>query len=432
MSTARDEAKNLTFPSPPELVFKLLGLVDRDKVDFQRVANIVSLDAKTAAVLVGLANSASYSATNRVTTLDQAIRTIGIDLSISTAISAALTNSLGLSVRPRKVYRAVWLDGVLRAIIARRLAQTLRPNLCGQAYLVGLFQQMGVLALIANVKGYHELLEEADGDMQRLNLLEREMFGRTNTEVLAELCTVWELPSLISDAMMPSTRPDPEPQDDDLGFLSQVSYLVRSAPPLQGENERVGPQLELFAQQAFGLNNDGLHALLVECKDDFQAGRSTLGSTLPISIDGVETLDRLAAALSSSSETGDWLNHAPVIVISPSKAQRMVVAAKLRAFGVRKVVDTASGKEALELLDELEARLIISARDSSDLQASDLWTQIEEKKRPWNVRLLVMSFSDGSVEEPTGTKTRVVQMTNHPETMWHAIHHLRMQDPASV
>ncbi len=432
MQAAHDEARNLTFPSPPEVVFKLLGLANNENIDFAQVAKIIAVDVNTTSVLISLANSAAYSGPTTVTNLSQAVRTIGIESTIATAISAALTASLGKSVRPRKIYRKVWLDAVLRAIIARKLTETLRPALCGEAYLVGLFQPMGVLALLANVRGYYELLEEAKGDPRKLLELEKEMCGRTNVEVLRELCEAWQLPSLISEPLLGRARPDTDKESDDTLFLSQVSYFLRSAPPLQGKIERVAPQLGSFAQLAFGLKADDIQTLLTESKSEFASTRSVFGSSLPKDIDGCNSMDQLAEAISHTIATGDWLNHAPVVVISRSKAQRMVVTSMLKNLGVRRVIDTASGLEALDLLDSLEPRLIISSRESSDIHSKDLWATLEKNTKPWDIHLLVICATTGDEEIASNPRARVMPITNHADTMWHAIHSLRTRVPAEL
>jgi HD-like signal output (HDOD) protein len=185
-------------PSAPDVLLRLLGSLTKEGITFDEIAQTVRHDAALCAKVLDIAYPAYARMPRRLLSLEQALADVGLDalktLVFSTAVnqvfhqpSEAAENLLGQE-------SGRW---ILRAYIARTLAEHVGHVNKDEAYLAGLFYDLGRFALAANFPtGYEALLDDeaAGGDV----LMSPEDLARSAGVALTSR---WPVASFITDAI---------------------------------------------------------------------------------------------------------------------------------------------------------------------------------------------------------------------------------------
>ncbi len=350
-------------PAPQSMVHDLAGLAGNENVSFHQVAQVVGQDPGIAASLIRLANSAFFSNPTPVTELLSAIRVIGLDLSMAASMGAALSNQIGTLGATRSAYRQAWYEGLLRAHIARRIAQTVCPRLSGQAYLVGLFLEAGRLGLLASVRNYDVMLSAWAQIPERLLEVEVETFGVTHEDVRARIFERWELPSLLASALTDTSKPPETVATSDEHRLAQIAYVLRSASISKARGTSVvNPAIGEFLQSAFSLENGGFDEILNDAAREVSAMRRMFGTTIPRGARIVSDLAQLRDELLECHESRRWLRGASLLIVSDDGEQVEAMRRILSELGARTNNAASSRSDAVEMAKKIGATMIFLQR----------------------------------------------------------------------
>ncbi len=206
-----------SLPTPSEKARRIYQLANDRLTAIDDLAEVILSDPAISAALVKMANSVYYRSLTAITSVDRAIVRLGFKM--------VRTISLGLSLiaRHRKGtcrafdYENFWAETMIRAVVARDLAaikcetdginSKLDPD---EAFTVGLFCQIGRLALAAAVPHeYEQLLIQTGPDQQQLLLeREKEAFGLNHNELAADMMADWHLPPSYCLAVRFQKSPD--------------------------------------------------------------------------------------------------------------------------------------------------------------------------------------------------------------------------------
>jgi len=204
-------------PTPSEKARRIYQLANDRLTAIDDLAEVILSDPAISAALVKMANSVYYRSLTAITSVDRAIVRLGFKM--------VRTISLGLSLiaRHRKGtcrafdYEKFWSETLIQAVVARDLAaikcendginSKLDPD---EAFTIGLFCQIGRLALAAAVPHeYEQLLMQTGPDQQQLLLeREKEAFGLNHNELAADMMADWHLPPSYCLAVRFQKSPD--------------------------------------------------------------------------------------------------------------------------------------------------------------------------------------------------------------------------------
>ncbi|MGK0341597.1 MAG: HD-like signal output (HDOD) protein [Candidatus Azotimanducaceae bacterium] len=196
----------------------ILDIITDDDVDLEQLALFIEESPSLAATIIGLANSAYFSAPTTIYNVSDAIiKVLGMRMVRSIVLSMVLGRSLDLSQCPSFNVVAYWAD----ALTVARFCQILTINSdfkklvsSDQIYLCALLSNFGRLVLIHHYpREMDEILTECEGDL----LLEVEQqdkrLGITQSEAGVLLGRRWHLPTLVINTMHHCLTPDYEGQD---------------------------------------------------------------------------------------------------------------------------------------------------------------------------------------------------------------------------
>jgi two-component system, cell cycle response regulator len=182
-------------PTLPGIAIKLLQAVQKNEPNISEIGEILSKDVALTAKILKLVNSSFYSLSSRITTVDHAIKLLGLNTVKNLALGFSLITGFQKKGVKAIDYRRYWKDSLVGAIAARLLAKKIQPTLCDDAFFMGLLQNIGSLALACCLtEQYSVVLSEEAKDVGNWYQAENEVLGFNHMEVGEYLIKSWGLP----------------------------------------------------------------------------------------------------------------------------------------------------------------------------------------------------------------------------------------------
>lgn len=204
-----------TLPTVPSVALQVLALCQDEEVGIPQISKVLEGDPALCAEVLKFANSASYGVRCQVTTLDRAVTLLGINATLSLALSLSFVRGLKRNERARFDHAAFWRRSVIVGGATRAVGTWAKASSRDVLFLAGLLQDIGMLALNESVPElYGPVVEEARGNHEMLVEVEREKLGTDHAAVGSWLLGKWNLPENLRLAVAGSHNPhsisDPE------------------------------------------------------------------------------------------------------------------------------------------------------------------------------------------------------------------------------
>lgn len=206
MNTSADRffRGHAALPVMPEVGRRLLNSLDDDGVTLGQLAELIGKDSTLAAKVLRLANSARYSPSHTIATLQDAAMALGLEtlrnLAMAGSISAAFPVVKGLD-RQR-----FWRHSLRTAGHARLLAKLLQAD-ADVAYLAGLMLRTGQLLMAMTETDQVADVESHAAEPGSRFSLEMSRFGCTHADVTAALAHHWHFPAPMVEAFKDANAP---------------------------------------------------------------------------------------------------------------------------------------------------------------------------------------------------------------------------------
>ena len=195
------ELRNIRFPSPPGVAVHILELAQDPDIDIGKVAKAVGVDPALTAKILRIANSPMYVQRRRSETLRQALVVLGLNATLTLALSFTLVRSLQDEAPHGLDYSHFWRRALLAAIAARALGETLRQPHCEEMFLAALLQDVGILALDQARPDLYRGNPQLQHDHRTLAEYEHKRLGADHASIGAELMKSWHLPARLYQAI---------------------------------------------------------------------------------------------------------------------------------------------------------------------------------------------------------------------------------------
>ncbi len=200
------QAKNL--PSLPAVAMRITELARDPDSDLGDVAEAISHDAALAAKILRIANSPFYALRRSCDNLRQALTFLGINGTLSLALSFSLTKAFQRQGRSGFDHEWFWRRSLIAAASSRALAERLVPTAGEELFLSALLQDIGMLALESAVTGFYSPMGSERSEHGRFVSFEMEQLGTDHAAVGAWLLEAWHLPAHIQQAAAGSHDPN--------------------------------------------------------------------------------------------------------------------------------------------------------------------------------------------------------------------------------
>ncbi len=199
----RDSLLSLnSLPPMSETARQLLTIRNNPDADMDELDSIIEHDPAIAAQIIRYANAPFFGNQGQIKTIKQAVMTaLGFEGALNMALGIAVQSNLQSSGKACIDLHAYWRHAIYAAALSQAIAK--QTNLSdvtpGTAWLAGLLQNIGYLALCQNFQPELEKLKKQK--RQYLDLLptevEERVLGISHAEVGLHLLRAWHLPEEI-------------------------------------------------------------------------------------------------------------------------------------------------------------------------------------------------------------------------------------------
>ncbi|MEM9753855.1 MAG: GGDEF domain-containing protein [Planctomycetota bacterium] len=258
-------------PSLPAIALEVIDLVKREDADVKQIAATIQNDPALSSKILKTVNSSFYGQAYSISTVSHALVVLGLKAVKTLALGFSLVSNLKDQGGSGLDLLAFWKRCLLSATASKHFAEKLGIEETEEAFLGGLLQDMGVLALNQTLAAeYAGILEASGGDNFRLCELEIEAFGADHAKIGAALAESWKLPQLLVSAI--GFHLDPESADLPAKKLARcVALGARAAEVFMaddwGDDAAKANMLDGYRRRAeswFGWEPDDSEPLLAE------------------------------------------------------------------------------------------------------------------------------------------------------------------------
>ena len=193
-----------TLPSLPSLYLEIMNELRSPEATISSISQIIARDPAMTAKLLQLVNSAFFGLPQTVSTPEQAVKLLGLDMMRTLVLSTHVFKQCDHQSIQGADLDPLWRHSSIVGIFSKQIAifEGADAQVSGEAMMAGLLHDIGKLVLLVNLpEDYarlHKLMQREDADLLELEHLS---FGATHAEIGAYLLGLWGLPNVIVDAV---------------------------------------------------------------------------------------------------------------------------------------------------------------------------------------------------------------------------------------
>lgn len=252
----------------PQVVLKAQNLLTDPNSSFEELANTIETDQEITLKVLSVVNSAYYSLKKEVCSVRQACVMLGLKV-IAEIIMAAGTSSLfnkalhAYNMNPK----GLWQHSLATALGSRKIANAISPALANEAFLSGLFHDVGKLILDEQIFSRNDAFKDFLGNSPNTHFeAEKQILGFDHSEVASELCKKWKFPKAVTKAIGRHHNLNPD-QVDDLAF---ILHAADNLTKMNGNGNSGGCilyELDDHVMQFLALEENDINDIMVEVND---------------------------------------------------------------------------------------------------------------------------------------------------------------------
>ncbi len=196
----------------PQAVTRLISTCRDSESTNKEIESVIASDPSLSVKVLRLANSPLFCPSRDVNSIVHAVSLLGRRKVKSIALSAAAADMLSAGDGAIEQRRALWNHSVGCAAVASCLAKRVGGVQVDDAFLAGIFHDVGKLLFLDVIPNEYELLAKSCRDSK---LIEEEQFflGTTHEEIGASAANLWGLPVEILAAVGWHHRANESPFD---------------------------------------------------------------------------------------------------------------------------------------------------------------------------------------------------------------------------
>jgi len=230
------DSRELT--SLPQVLAEIIRVTEKEDCGAAELATVIMKDPALSARLLRIANSTFYGPTREVSTVQQAVITMGMRsvkaLALSVGLYQVFDSENAIIDRVR-----FWRHSLEVAIACREIAAACSYNPVDEAFITGLMHDIGLLIMENNFDDQFKRLWRLVEAGESLVKLEEKNWGTNHARVGKFLLDQWHIPKFIGEAIAihhDQTAEDKVPQNR-LGRIVSLAnriskFRIYQSPPL--------------------------------------------------------------------------------------------------------------------------------------------------------------------------------------------------------
>ncbi|MCF8178777.1 MAG: HDOD domain-containing protein [Sulfuritalea sp.] len=262
-------------PALPEMVVKILDMLDDEQANAETLSSHISTDPAVVARILAAANVGAMGASGRVNSVRQAVLLLGVSRVRNITLATAIIDRFRVPA-PFDVQR-LWLHSVGVAVCAQEIARFAGLDV-DAAYTAGLLHDVGQLLLFAVAPvDYAQVLDiKTERDIEIITA-ERDYLGIDHAQVGGELARLWKLPKDVADAIAAHHVSEATQPASALGDAIHVAEVLSHALDLGDGSSAQVPDLSDLSCARMGIDWRQFADHFPRIEARFQGARITLG-----------------------------------------------------------------------------------------------------------------------------------------------------------
>ncbi len=237
-----------TLPTLPAVALRVIELTNSDAVSVKDLTDAIQNDQGLSAKLLKTVNSSFYGLRQRCSSINQAIVLLGMSAIKTLALGFSLVSAIDAAKGRGFDFPTYWRRGLYTGVSAKLIAKHMDLDNQEEAFLGGLLQDVGMVALHQALgDDYLRLMAVAGEDHRKLGKFEFSELETTHADIGALLARKWKLPDELVLPIKFHEKPTTAPQTVigvckavALGnFACDVLTAAEPAGPLSRFYERV-------------------------------------------------------------------------------------------------------------------------------------------------------------------------------------------------
>jgi HD-like signal output (HDOD) protein len=189
-------------PALSGAMLEITKMLDNPNTNSQTLGKMIGKDQGIATKILSIANSPLYGLRRKVSTIDFAILVIGFSEIKNIILALSLMESFKNKTDNYLDQKEFWLHSFISATASKRIAEDLKYENPGKAFIVGLLHDLGIPVIH---KYFHtnfiEIINQVNENKKLYLDVEKEVLGYSHQEIGSFLSDKWNLPDAICDSI---------------------------------------------------------------------------------------------------------------------------------------------------------------------------------------------------------------------------------------
>lgn len=192
-----------TLPTIPYVISEVLGAVDNTNISAGKIGRLIEKDQALTAKVLSVANSPFYGFSRKISTIDLAIVVIGLNSIKEIVLSLVIQKFFASAKKDVFDINSFWKYSVFSGSSSRVIARKLGYKLAGEAFVVGLMHDIGILILTQFFPSQFRDIRvlQKTNDIS-LTEAEKTIIDCTHCDIGAWFCKKWNLPEQLYHAIL--------------------------------------------------------------------------------------------------------------------------------------------------------------------------------------------------------------------------------------
>mgnify|MGYP003565663494 FL=1 len=142
--------------------------------------------------------------------------------------------------------KGLWQHSLATAISSRKIANVVHPSMANEAFLAGLFHDVGKLILDEHIFSRNDAFKKFLGNSPDTHYMaEKQILGFDHSEIASELCKRWKFPQTVTKAIGRHHHLNPDNVDE----LTFILYAADNLTKIDGNGISGGCSLYELDEQ---------------------------------------------------------------------------------------------------------------------------------------------------------------------------------------
>lgn len=274
IETLIEKAKNL--PPSPQILPKLLALLQDQNSTYWEIAKLIQLDQSLASQVLTWSNSGYYGYAEHSINIEEAIARVGLGeiyKLVGIVMSKRLLN------QPSKFYALdpgqLWENSIAAAFSMEELALKIGED-TARSYTIGLMHGIGKIVINQACDCYEAVFKLVETKGYTLIDAEREVIGFHHAQVGEALLKKWDFPENVTEPIGFQYHPMGSKNFKKAASLMNVSHYVVSALGQNYGREAMAFAIDSKALDLVSISEEALQMLLIEVQERLMSIKSQL------------------------------------------------------------------------------------------------------------------------------------------------------------